>query len=578
MTLLSPWFLLGLIPVAVVAAWTMFRPGRQFVVVSSLSLWRKAQDAMSTSSSRPARRVALWWLVLLGGAVLGVLALARPALVASVGRRRIAVAVYPSAELSGEGPMNLLRESTSKLLDRLSDGDEVQLLLPDMLGGGAWVSPAEAKRRIAAVTVIAVRAGDLTLPAADVSCDRVYRFAPAGASIPDGPRVSVIQLPTYLGDVTLEALAAEQVPDGSVQLFVAVRNNSGTPRTVSVTVSLHRGDGSVREVISSPAGRVEGGARREWIVACKSADAFSVSVTGASSRAAGPWQVGYLLRRETSVRKVALIGPDQPLVRRFVNVHPGLQLTGDVSRADIVIANSDEPPEGVPALLINPPRPPAGWRRGKMIGPILLGQANLAADDPVMKSVSLSGLAVRRCAPWIASDSPAQLRLVSSRAGALVLRTRAGAFESLRRVYVAFDLSAENTNFSMSESFVVFLSNAVGWLGGDTADNRLAVRYEYTAPLSAYRQPTWQRVSGLEVPSGPSMPPWPGLYRDASGELHAVSLPGLRAEGVEISPTLAAESAPLPDPRQGEDAREFWSVLVAAAGAMWIIAWALRLR
>ena len=52
-----------------------------------------------------------------------------------------------------------------------------------------------------------------------------------------------------------------------------------------------------------------------------------------------------------------LIGPDEPLLRRFLRVCPGLELTGTPAQADLIFANAPAPgdvPPGKPGRVVRP--------------------------------------------------------------------------------------------------------------------------------------------------------------------------------------------------------------------------------
>ena len=76
----SPWNLLWLLGVGAVAVFTLLRPARRRVIVPSLRLWAQAAGGESQSVSRSRGRVSLSWLLLLLGAVLGVLGMSKPVL------------------------------------------------------------------------------------------------------------------------------------------------------------------------------------------------------------------------------------------------------------------------------------------------------------------------------------------------------------------------------------------------------------------------------------------------------------------------------------------------------------------
>ena len=573
MNFLSPWSLLGLLPVVAVAAWALFRPGRHFRVVGSLELWRKAV-ASTSRSSRRARRVSASWMLLLAGAAAGVLACARPVYFASRPSRRVAIALLPAAEIATVDGMGALRGSARKLLDRLDGEDRVQVVLPDVLGGASeWLTVDEAKGMLNGIGPLPAGAAELTLPQSSDDAQHVYRFAPASAERQRG-RVSAVELPTDLPAMVLVATGAEALGDGSCQVMMTARDadDRGGGRLHMIGL-----DGPDRRGTLAT-GIVEFAGPEATIVRqLPASKALAIEITGLGKPFSLPSAAAFFVRREAMVRTVAMIGPDEPLVRRFVKVAPWLEMVADPADADVVIASVEQPPAGAAALLINPRRSPPGWRRASdALRHVRLDAADLAADDPVLRDVDFAGAVVRSVQPWIAADGATQRRLVTLGGDGLVLRTEADGLTAARRLYVAFDLSAENTTFTMSESFVIFLASAMRWLA---PGGRHEVRYEFVTPLAAGPQPTWRRLLGAAPPEGPASPlPWPGIYVDDAGTLHAVTLAGLRAARPTETPEAALAALGLPEPRRVETGTALWSLLTIATVVLWWAGWTLRLR
>ena len=67
----------------------------------------------------------------------------------------------------------------------------------------------------------------------------------------------------------------------------------------------------------------------------------------------------------------------------------------------------------------------------------------------------------------------------------------------------------------------------------------------------------------------------PGVYRDAEGRLHAVSLVGLRSGRISTQPLQSVASVMLPQGRAVTQGLELWSILLALAGALWLAGWSL---
>ena len=571
MTFLWPWTFLGLMPVAAVAAWVLFRPRRQVAVVGTLALWRRALDALDTASRRRTRRVTAAWVALLAGAVAAVLAGARPEYHATAPARRVAVVVYPSAGLGERGPAEM-RQAIAGLLGRLGANDRVQLVLPTVAGGaGKWSTVARARSRLAGLKLLPVAADDLRMPQASPEARHVYQFAVPAVAVPAGPRSGRIEIPTDLPPVTIDAVGAEPLSDGRTQLFVAVRNHTD----VSWTVGLIVRDPTRRTPLGSltPDYKLGPQDRRGVVLVLEAASGISVTVAAKGADRAAE---AFLVRRDRRVRRVALIGRDDPYLRRLMKVNPMLVMTEDVKDADVVIANGVAPPSGKPTLAINPPRPPGGWRAAAAEREsVLLADADVARDDEVMRGVDLTGTAVRRVRPWVRGDVPAGKLLVGHKGGALVVRDEPGAAgEAIRWVYVAFDIHEDNCTLVRTDAYVVFLANVMRYLApGGKAD----VTYEYLTPLQAGHNPRWRpvRSDGAEWAAVKTLTP-PGLYQDPTGTYHAVSLVGLRSGRAKVPPSEAAADLPLPEPTPLKAGMILWPVFLAAAVVLWLIGWTLR--
>jgi hypothetical protein len=221
MVLIWPLSLVGLIAAAAVAAWALIRPGRQEAIVGSLSVWRKALASLDRSARRSSRRVSAAWLLLLGGAVAGILGLARPVLETHGRARDLAVSLCISAELGPQGLADMTAAARG-LLGRLGTRDRVRLVLPAELGGTAGpLSPAETDERIAQLPLLAAAADDIAMPTDPQDVQHVYRFVPAcraaGADgpAPAGPQTTVITISDHLADGTIDAIGAAAMPAGT---------------------------------------------------------------------------------------------------------------------------------------------------------------------------------------------------------------------------------------------------------------------------------------------------------------------------------------------------------------------------
>jgi len=579
MVLIWPGSLFGLILAGAVAGWALFHPSRRQAVVASLSLWREALEALDRSARRSARRITASWLLLLSGAVAAIFGLARPVVHSQGLGRRISVAVYPSAELAGGKGPAALKEAVGALLDRLGPRDRAQLLRPALLGGQSGHLPIdEAREELDAVELLPVPASEMLLPDASPKSRHTYRFVPAGTDVPGGARVSIIELPAELPAVTVDAAGAAEVAEGKVQLLVSLKSHLHSPWAGRVSVLAPRGDDGAaprRGLLGRSDVTVAPGARRDVILSLPATAAMIVAVEGPDG---GEVAAAYLARLAGRKRKIALIGRDEPLLRRYVEADDAVEAVGSAARADVVIANATRPPAGRCALVIDPPGAPPGWRRGRQLAAVVLDKADVDAADVVMRGVNLDSVAVRRLRPWARTAGSSQKVLVSLNGEAIVLRDipAAPAGPDARRVYVAFELSSDNTNLAMSEAFVVLLANAVRWLAPAA---RARPSYEYLTCGQAPGQLKWRRLAG-PAPGGERSTRllWPGIFRDDAGALQAVSLVGLAGAQPARPSREAVAAAPLPAPEPLGRQVELWPALAALAVGLWLAGWALRVK
>jgi len=632
MVFIWPLSLVGLIVAAAVAAWALIRPGRQEAIVGSLAVWQKALASLDRSAKRSSRRISAAWLMLLAGAVAGILGLARPVFQTAGQARDVAVSLAVSAELGPQGLADMTA-AARRLLGRLGVHDRVRLVLPAELGGSSSaLSPAEAGERIAKLPLLAAAAADLSMPVDPQDVQHVYRFVPAclaaplGGLRPAGPETTVIAIGDHLADLTIDAIGAVALPPGAggqsgqVELYVAVRNNADSPLAARVRVEALQPDLAGWRVAGESEAVVPAGGRGGLILRAEAGEAIRAVLT--TPPALGTQGQGTILdsaqvaRVGAARRKVAIIGRDEPLLRRFIQADRALELVGAAGEADLIFANLAEPPPDKPAMVIDPPGDPPGWRRGQLRRAVTLADANVAADDPLLARVNLSSVAVRRVRPWTRLDASALQPLVSIDGGAVILASplraggsgaagqggagRSGAGPGApARIYIAFELSGDNTNLGTSEAFVVLLASAARLLAPPGAST---AAYEYITPIQAPRLAGWKRISqsadslpeqAKAYAAGPPWPaglPEPGVYLDQAGRVRAISLVGLRGAPLPtVSPKpgstpapadglQAVASAPLPQPRAVGAQIELWPLLAAAAMALWLAGWAMRMR
>ena len=585
MVFLWPSALLGFIAVAVVAAWVLFRPGRYLVAVGSLELWHQALNSLDRSARRKSRRVTLSWLCLLMGASAAVLSAGRPVHYSDVPSRIVSVGYWPCAEISnGEDPA-AGRKSVHAFLERLDAHDRVELLLPAILGGASeLMTPGEAIARIESLPILAASSGELPLPPPSNRTQHVYYFAPSWREVIAGPNVNTVRIPASLPPATIDAIGAEETAGGKVQIFVAIKNQTAAQVQVQLVQQSIADDGKISDPKVGPVLAIPPAGRWEGMMDGAPAAGLSVGILAQGKKFSGLGAEAFLIRRPAGKTTVAMIGPDCPQIRRFIRINPALELVADAKDAQVVVANVDEPPVRGPSLVINPSRIPAGFSRGEELENILLSAADVVAGNAIMQNVDFSGVAVRRMTTWKASEeiSPSLKTIASYKGGAFMLQDGSqgglGADAQVRRIYVAFNMDSENTNFSLTPGFVIFLANAFQFLAPNLSSG---VQYECLAPLKAGMMRDWKAVfprGDSSADSSKAILPQPGIYKDSAGILHAVSLIGLAGGEVPQDPVIAAGQVPLTEKRRSQAGVELWVALLAAAVMFWLVGWALRVR
>jgi hypothetical protein len=556
MTLLSPWWLLGLAPVAMAAAWALWRPARLELTVPSLELWQRAIDALAPSDRRSKRRLSLSWWCLLAGAILAVLALAQPVRVRQGPQRHIAIGVVPGYELLATGRQKAWLPASDALLARLSPSDRVQILRPALLGGATdWMTPSEAHMQLADLPLLPALTGNLPLPTASPKAQKtvIFRFLPAPQN--DGRVVQILGEKRQGGAAAVDAHLNHA---NQAELFVRLPDDNADVRITPIlpqqaSLALQRPAANVVTAIG-PA-----------------ADAYAIDVNGLTT---------YLARLPGQELRVAVLGRASEALQRYVQTDILLRPTARQEEAELVIAVGVEPPADKPALVLEPSSPPPGWQRSEPLQNVALARSDADADSPLLQDVDLGGMAIRRAQPWRATAGDVLSPRERSRAAlsvdgrALVVhRPRDG--ERPRRVYLAFDVSQINTNIDQSEGFLVLLANAVRWLGGDVQPTD---DYSYVRPVEAVGWQDWQGVT-ISAATGDAGPlPWPGIYRDRTGRLQALSIPGVQAVQQLSDPLEMVAAMELPSPVAAQTAAEYWPWLGAAAGALWILGWWVRIQ
>jgi len=555
------------LPVGAVAAAVLLRPHRREVVVASLRLWRQAL-ASAPAGRRRERRIHLSWVLVLLGALLAVAAVARPTWHGTHRGRRVAVLVGASAEFlvdDGRGLTDAVRE----LAGRLGPNDRVQLMSPTVMTADAvWLSASEIAEGVAGrVDVLPARAEALTFPPASSEAQLTIAFVPAGVDRRAIRADTVIEVASTAPAVTIERLAAMPLDDGRVDVFATLRNHSDAPQARTVRLRTLSDDGQISserkaELIVPPAGTADA----TWVV--DAGDGLELTLDGEGPAALTR---AYLARQEGRAIRVAPMGQDSPAVRRYIAGDPWVHVTASEADADVVVVVGAEPPADKPALVIDPSAGQPGAALSS--GPVTLADADIAAGAEILAEVDFSGVALR--AMPAAAAPPGATPLVSIDGHALIWSEAGHALLGDRpeRIVVGFDASPANTNWTLTESFPIFMAAAVRHLA---AAGEVEARYESQRPLDVGRLPAAYVRVGPEGEDGTIAGEWPapGLYRNAeTQERLAVSLTGLGGAGPSVGAAEQIAAIRLPEPTFVKVGWEFWPALVTAAAACWLAGW-----
>lgn len=580
MILLYPWALLGLIPIISAAIWALARPTRQVVIVSSLRLWKETIESLG-STARKARRITIGWVCLLIGALCAIVAVSRPLYYSHRPARTVAIAIYPSAEIAAVDGENILAKTVADFLHRLSPTDRVRVILPTILAedtdkSKAFLTPQQAIKKIREIKPLPVPAEKLTLPEAlREDIQHVYRFAPACLPEVNGRKITTIALPATPGEVTIDAFTATAYQSSSQgvsagELFIALRNH--TAETITGKILITDADGGKWESSFNLAPHQRSTHVYPVPSMSKYYSARLIPDGGLGSAA-------FVVRQSKRIVSVACIGRADPLLLRFVKINPALKLTDDPSSADVLIIIGENPDADTPSLVIAPPSAPPGWQRAGKLHNIALRQAGVLTDSPIMKYVDFSNVAIRYTVGWQPSGISTGKPLLTYKKDALIVATMmhrsTGTGARSKRVYVAFDISTENTNFAMTDAFVIFLANVFEYLAPQAKGE---VSYESLTPLQAGPRRDWKPLVSVRSPNVSTLLLLPGIYQDPAGQLHAVSLTGLKSARPNISPAEQVKSLQLPPPRPIGKTIELWKYLAFSALLFWLIGWYARMR
>ena len=447
-----------------VAVWVLLRPSRVQATVATFRFWNAAAADTQQGMKQRFARVRLSWLVLLLGALAGVVAMAEPTRFTDQPHRTIAVAMVCSAEMA-YAPVDG-EDAVYQLYERLDPGDLVARVYPQAMSqwNRRWeiLPSGDVDFAFMSQHVVNRTAGRVAMSEIPDDVQQTIWFVPSGFTPATRPGDSVVSIPYELPAVTFEAAGATQATDGTA-VYVRLRTrNPGTPANLmlvatpkpageAITVMVEYDVTPVQASLTLPKGdsppqRVELSVRN-----------------GAGSELARATLTAW---RQAPIR-IALLGTPSAVLDAYLASDPGVLRVASAEEADIVIAQGVAAMQtGKPTLWLNPPKPPSG-----LSGASELVESTLASvavtDAEFGDGVSWASMALRTAALLKPAEmNDRWITVVAVGDGGLIFRTapERSSPPARREVAWTFSLSPRNTNVESSPAFAVLLANTCRWL------------------------------------------------------------------------------------------------------------------
>jgi hypothetical protein len=483
MTFAAPFFLIGLFPWGIIAAWLLW--GRRLKQsVPFLPLWEGALPRQNARRSMQTPPFALAAALL--AMLLAVLGAAQP-IVRSGSSNHVTLmidrSVTMSAIVGGRARFAALAESVGEQLRAQNPIGTVEVV--DVLTGQrresnptSWVNVVNSLPRTAlgSLPLLAAVEGELAR-----GSDPVILLSDAPAEIND-PRFTQIFPSSAVHIVGITTLSARELP--SAQVMVGVRSDgisgpvelrvSSNGRTVSQTITFPQEHGEQRVFLDLPA---LGETIEVRLVVVDDLDADNMA---------------WLVRKGRPAR-IEIRSPVPEALRRMAQVY-----------AQVLPARADSPV----VILAN------------SVADLPYGDAGVVNEIPAASAAASGALRVTTypitaLVDWpevtrgatVAAMAPAGWTpLVTIGDRVLVARRETPA----RQVWVGFD----SPQWPRSADFVVFWTNVWNWASGG-AGNDFA-----SHPVSVVPE-SWKRQT--PAPSGVQVNAWPGIFRRADGSQLAMN-------------------------------------------------------
>ena len=585
MDFISPGWLFGIAPIVAVALWTIFKPARQRVVVPSLSLWQQALELAGVQSTSKTRKINLPWILFLLGAVCMLLALIKPQFASSKPSRKVAIILCASAENSTPAGLADLRKSARKLLNRLSPVDQVKLILTSDPPGehAEFLSPMQAADQLARLAPVPVKLRDINWLSVPQDTQQVFVIS-AGSKLLANNQTQIFTA-ANLPALTISQASVSDLTETTQALFARLANNSASPVVARVSLRKLMTASPVRWEEITPAFEVEIAPGKSASLVRKFqapyAKAIAIQVAPADlADSKSPARVSFV-RAKTDQIAVAIIGQDQPFLRKYIQADDRLSLISDPALADVIFANREDVPVQFPlkpALLIATPKAGPGWALSGKFENVPGDQVTLI-DDPVTKNLSFKRAAFRNLTAAIPGDFPTGKAVATYNKQAVICRSTPEkfAYDTRRWVYLGFGLDSSETNLPTSPEFVVLLSNCVDYL---TANMKKASANRWVSRAPGFADAsTAKQISIFPRPKITTFEK-PGLFYSPGdpSSLDAVNL--LEVEPFAPKSTVDSQilQAKLPEAKYQALPVELSWLFACVGLASWLFGWWLNLK
>ncbi|HEV7302382.1 MAG TPA: hypothetical protein VGN72_23790 [Tepidisphaeraceae bacterium] len=484
MILLSPLWLLALLPWTALAVWSLVQRGRT-VAVPFVQLW---QTSATPTPRRGWRAPPSALLLMLGSILLAILAAAGPA---TRGAAPVTVIIDRGATMSVELRYRL---AGAAALRELADREFAARIVPVPATATVWneslndLPPTAVDTRVALHAAIAqaIGAGESVV----VVSDRDLPASPGG-------RIFRAAVAPSTGGVSITHLAATTTPAN--QVMVRLRNES---EATIADLTLATGGTTRTTRVDLPSASE----RRDYFI-----DVDSLGTNIAVSVGIGPGQQAYL-SRQSAAPIVEAVGLLPPAIARVIAAYT-VARPPEVTVSQRVLVTTDAPPTG-PAIFVGQ-------------GPAVRAAAPfVVVDHPLTRLIDWPAMAV---SATLSGDPPAGYRVLVSDAGG---RPVLAIDEAASRAWISLQLPASEQSIDWIILWTRLFEHvgAAGGAGGET----------FTAASPHVLGSGWRPLN--EDPFATVEPGlWPGLFQHADGRLIAINPPDVQPRAAAASPGWPAQ-------------------------------------